>query len=43
LDTVFHAEGLDPITADSGMYKAMREEVRQAFERSRSEGGGANA
>lgn len=34
LDTVFRAEGLDPIAADSGMYKAMREEVRLAFERS---------
>jgi hypothetical protein len=40
LDTVFRAEGLDPSTADSGMYKAMREEVRQAFERSRSAGDG---
>jgi hypothetical protein len=36
LNTVFHAEGLDPISADSGMYKAMREEVRVAFERSKS-------
>jgi hypothetical protein len=43
LDTVFRAEGLDPNTADSGMYKAMREEVRQAFERSRSAGEGTNA
>jgi hypothetical protein len=33
-DTVFHAEGLDPRTADSAMYKAMAEEVRLAFERS---------
>jgi hypothetical protein len=36
LDTVFRAEGLDPIAADAGMYKAMREEVRSAFERSTS-------
>lgn len=36
LHTVFHAEGLDPRTAESGMYNAMREEVRLAFERSRS-------
>ncbi len=35
LDTVFRAEGLDPITADSGMYKSMREEVCLAFERSK--------
>jgi hypothetical protein len=34
-DTVFHAEGLDPVTADRAMYKAMMEEVRLAFERSR--------
>jgi len=34
IDTVFHAEGLDPKTADSAMYKAMTEEVRLAFERS---------
>lgn len=37
LDTVFRAEGLDPATADSDMYKAMREEVRFAFERSKSD------
>ena len=36
LDTVFRAEGLDPVTADRGMYTAMREEVRLAFERSKS-------
>ena len=36
LDTVFRAEGLDPTAADGGMYKAMREEVRSAFERSKS-------
>lgn len=36
LETVFRAEGLDPVTADSGMYKSMREEVRLAFERSKS-------
>jgi hypothetical protein len=33
-DTVFHAEGLDPDTADRAMYRAMYEEVRLAFERS---------
>lgn len=36
LETVVRAEGLDPTNADSGMYKAMREEVRPAFERSKS-------
>lgn len=36
-DTVFRAEGLDPATTDNGLYKSVREEVRQAFERS---GGG---
>jgi hypothetical protein len=39
-DTVFHAEGLDPRTADGAMYKAMFEEVRAAFERSRASLGG---
>jgi hypothetical protein len=43
LDTVFRAEGLDPITAESGMYKAMREEVRLAFERSNLEHGDKDA
>jgi hypothetical protein len=38
-DTVFHAEGLDPRTADTAMYKAMVEEVRLAFERSGKTGG----
>jgi len=33
-DTVFHAEGLDPRTANRTMYKEMAEEVRLAFERS---------
>jgi hypothetical protein len=33
-DAVFRAEGLDPNTADSTLYKAVEEEVRQAFERS---------
>jgi hypothetical protein len=33
-DTVFHAEGLNPVAADSEMYRAMLEEVRLAFERS---------
>ena len=37
LDAVFRAEGLDPIAADSSLYKAIREEVRLAFERSRGE------
>ena len=40
LDTVFRAEGLDPFTADSSMYKAMREEVRLAFDRSQPAGEG---
>jgi hypothetical protein len=34
VDTVFRAEGLNPVTADSKMYKEMIEVVRQAFERS---------
>jgi hypothetical protein len=34
-DTVFHAEGLHPVAADSAMYREMLEEVRLAFERSR--------
>jgi hypothetical protein len=38
-DTVFHAEGLDPRTADRSMYKAMIKEVRAAFERSRTSAG----
>ena len=38
-DTVFHAEGLDPRTADRAMYKEMAEEVRLAFERSSPAGG----
>ena len=33
-DTVFHAEGLDPETANAELYKAVHDEVRQAFERS---------
>ncbi len=33
-DTVFRAEGLDPLTCDSSLYKTVREEVRLAFERS---------
>lgn len=37
-DTVFHAEGLDPRTADRAMYKAMKEEVRLAFQRSNTLG-----
>jgi hypothetical protein len=39
-DTVFHAEGLDPVTADRAMYRAMFEEVRAAFERSAQSLGG---
>jgi hypothetical protein len=35
LDTVIRAEGLNPITVDTSMHKAMRQEVRSAFERSR--------
>jgi len=38
-DTVFHAEGLDPATADRAMYRAMYEEVRSAFERSAQSAG----
>jgi hypothetical protein len=30
-DTVFMAEGLDPRTADSGLYKSVLIEVRTAF------------
>jgi len=33
-DTVFHAEWLDPATADRAVYWALYEEVRGAFERS---------
>src|SRR5882757_9019759 len=33
-DTVFHAEGLNPTTADSDLYRCIQKEVRQAFERS---------
>lgn len=33
-DTVFHAEGLDPVTADSALYKSIYAEVREAFQRS---------
>jgi hypothetical protein len=33
-DTVFHAEGLNPITADHHLYRCLQQEVRQAFERS---------
>ena len=36
IDTVIRAEGLDPLTYDSSAYKDMREEVRLAFERSKS-------
>ncbi|AVP96832.1 hypothetical protein C7S18_06290 [Ahniella affigens] len=35
-DAVFHAEGLDPRTADSSTYAAVRAEVCAAFERSRA-------
>ena len=33
-DTVFRAEGLDPTTVETSLYKAIENEVRQAFERS---------
>jgi hypothetical protein len=33
-DTVFRAEGLDPVTADSAPYESIRSEVHRAFERS---------
>jgi hypothetical protein len=36
-ETVFKAEGLDPKMADSDLYKKIREEVYQAFQRSLSE------
>jgi len=36
LETVYRAEGLDPAAADRAMYKAMREEVRLAYERSKA-------
>jgi hypothetical protein len=35
-ETVIRAEGLDPVTYESGIYRAMREEVRLAFERSKT-------
>jgi len=31
-DTVFSAEGLDPVSADSNVYAALHHEVVQAFE-----------
>jgi hypothetical protein len=34
VDTVFHAEGLDPVTADKGLYTSIRDEACLAFERS---------
>ena len=36
-DTVFLAEGLDPITSDSELHESVLREVRGAFERSASE------
>jgi hypothetical protein len=33
-DTIFLAEGLDPRTADSDLYKSILSEVREAFSRS---------
>ena len=33
-DTVFHAEGLNPTTVDSDLYRRLQQEVRRAFERS---------
>src|SRR4051812_8006983 len=41
-DTVFHAEGLNPTTADSDLYRRLLQEVRRAFERS-AEAQGADA
>src|SRR4051812_17066937 len=35
-DTVFRAEGLDPVTFDTDGYNAVREEVRAAFFRSKA-------
>jgi hypothetical protein len=38
-DTVISAEGLDPLTVETALYKAMYAEVQKAFERSaRNEG-----
>ncbi len=37
VDTVFHAEGLDPVRADSALYSKIRGEVRLAFEVTTSE------
>ena len=31
-DTVFHAEGLDPVTVDSNLYASVHQEVAQAFQ-----------
>ncbi len=39
-DAVFHAEGLDPVTADSQLYKSVHTKVQAAFERPRSPGDG---
>lgn len=33
-DTVSHAEGLDPLSAESSLYAAMQQEVAQAFQAS---------
>jgi hypothetical protein len=33
-DTVFRAEGLNPTTADSALYKSIHAEVQKAFDRS---------
>ena len=37
VDTVFHAEGLDPLRADGTLYGKIRAEVRLAFEATKSE------
>lgn len=37
-DTVFRAEGLDPLMVDSHLYKSIRAQVAQAFKRSRENG-----
>ena len=37
-DAVFWAEGLDPVTADSGLYRDVMTEVKQAFARAHRSG-----
>ena len=37
-DAVFRAEGLDPVTADSGLYRDVLTEVKRAFINARASG-----